>query len=81
MKGLLQWPALNVSAESFADVSVYKAMSLLDTFPLGDPSVLEGFLNAAFPNSTVAQNSQISEVFARNIVTYFNSTQQALMPQ
>jgi hypothetical protein len=38
-------------------------------------------LNAAFPNSTVAQNSQISEVFARNIVTYFNSTQQALMPE
>jgi hypothetical protein len=81
VKGLLQCPALNVNAESFADVSVYKAMSLLDTFPLGDPSVLEAFLNAAFPNSTVAGNSEISEVFARNIVTYLNSTQQALIPQ
>ncbi len=81
VKGLLQWPALNVNAESFADVSVYKATSLLDTFPLGDPSVLEAFLNAAFPNSTVAGNSEISEVFARNIVTYFNSAQQALIPQ
>jgi hypothetical protein len=81
VKGLLQWPALNVKAESFADVSIYKAMSLLDTFPLGDPSVLEAFLNAAFPNSTVAGNSEISEVFARNIVTYLNSTQQALIPQ
>ena len=81
MKGLLQWPALNVNAETFADLSVYKAMSLLDTFPLGDPSVLEAFLNTAFPNSTVEGNSEISEVFARNIVTYLNSTQQALIPQ
>ena len=81
VKGLLQWPALNVKAESFADLSVYKAMSLLDTFPLGDPSVLAGFLNTAFPNSTVEENAEISEVFARNIVTYFNSTQQSLIPQ
>jgi hypothetical protein len=29
----------------------------------------------------VAGNSEISEVFARNIVTYLNSTQQALIPQ
>jgi hypothetical protein len=81
VKGLLQWPALNVNAESFADLAVYKAMSLLDTFPLGDPSVLDAFLNAAFPNSIVAGNTEISEVFARNIVTYLNSTQQALIPQ
>ena len=81
VKGLLQWPALNVNAESFADLSVYKAMSLLDTFPIGDPSTLAGFLNAAFPNSIVAGNSSISEVFARNIVTYLNTTQQGLIPQ
>jgi hypothetical protein len=81
VKGLLQWPALNVNAESFADVSVYKAMSLLDTFPLGDPSTLEAFLNAEFPNSAVAKDSQISEVFARNVTTYLNITQQALIPQ
>lgn len=34
VKGLLQWPNLNTSAETFADVQVYKAMSLLDTLPI-----------------------------------------------
>src|SRR4051812_4388012 len=30
-QGILQWPHLNTNAESFADVLVYKALSLLDT--------------------------------------------------
>ena len=36
----MQWPNMNVAAQSFADVQVYKAMSVLDTFPIGDPEVL-----------------------------------------
>ena len=56
-------------------------MSLLDTFPIGDPPRWRAFLNAAFPNSIVAGNSSISEVFARNVVTYLNTTQQGLTPQ
>jgi hypothetical protein len=37
VQGILQWPHLNTNAELFADVQVYKSMSLLDTFPIGDP--------------------------------------------
>lgn len=40
-QGLLQWPNLNTTAE--------KAMSLLDTFPIGDPEVLMAFLEAQYP--------------------------------
>lgn len=29
VQGILQWPNLNTTAETFADVSIYKAMSLL----------------------------------------------------
>ena len=81
VRGVLEWPTLNVNAETFADVSVYKSMSLLDTFPIGDPGVLRAFLTAAYPTSTVAGNAEIAEVFSRNIVSYFNTTQQALIPQ
>ena len=48
-QGVMQWPNLNVVAQSFADVQVYKAMSLLDTFPIGDPEVLIRFLRAQYP--------------------------------
>jgi hypothetical protein len=30
-KGVMQYPNLNTNAETFPDVSVYKAMALLDT--------------------------------------------------
>jgi len=53
MQGILQWPHLNSNAESFVDVQGYKAMSLLDTFPIGDPEVLISFLTAQYSaNST-----------------------------
>jgi len=81
VKGLLQWPNLNTSAETFADVQVYKAMSLLDTFPIGDPEVLIEFLKSLYPNAPFVSNDEINLVFARNIVSYFNTQQQALIPQ
>jgi hypothetical protein len=80
-QGILQWPHLNTNAETFADVQVYKAMSLLDTFPIGDPEVLISFLKAQYPEAPFVSNDEINLVFARNIVSYFNSYQQALIPQ
>ena len=81
VQGILQWPHLNTNAETFADVQVYKAMSLLDTFPIGDPDVLIAFLKAQFNAASFIGNDEICLVFARNIVSYFNSSQQALIPQ
>jgi hypothetical protein len=90
-QGVMQWPNMNVPAQSFADVQVYKAMSVLDTFPLGDPEVLIRFLRAQYPaaafvgktvdGTTAPDNTEIELVFAKNITTYFNSVQQALVPQ
>jgi hypothetical protein len=80
-QGILQWPHLNTNAETFADVGAYKAMSLLDTFPIGDPEVLAAFLKAQFGAAPFTGNEEICSVFARNIVSYFNSLQQALIPQ
>jgi len=80
-QGVLQWPNLNTNAETFADVLVYKAMSLLDMFPIGDPEVLISFLAAQYPKAPFAGNDEISLVFARNIASYFNTLQQALIPQ
>jgi hypothetical protein len=80
-QGILQWPHLNTNAETFADVLVYKAMSLLDTFPIGDPEVLKAFLKAQFSAAPFIDNEEICLVFARNIVSYFNALQQALVPQ
>lgn len=81
-RGLMQWPNLNTSAETFADVLVYKAMSLLDTFPLGDVGTLMAFLKAQFPDApfvaSATENDEISLVFARNIFSYFNAAQQLL---
>jgi hypothetical protein len=56
-------------------------MSLLDTFPIGDPEILISWLAAQYPDAPFAANDEINLVFARNIVTYFNSLQQALIPQ
>jgi hypothetical protein len=81
VQGILQWPNLNTNAETFADVLVYKSMSLLDTFPIGDPEVMIAFLEAQYPNATFAGNAEINLVFARNIVSYFNAAQQSLIPQ
>jgi hypothetical protein len=80
-QGVLQWPNLNINAETFADVAVYKSMSLLDLFPIGDPEVLMASLTAEYPNSPFAGNADINNVFARNIISYFNAAQQALTPQ
>ena len=80
-QGLLQWPNLNTNAETFADVQVYKAMSLLDTFPIGDPEILIEFLKAQYPHAPFVGNDEINLVFAKNIVSYFNTLQQALTPQ
>jgi hypothetical protein len=80
-KGVLEWPHLNSNAETFADVLVYKSMSLLDTFPIGDPGVLTSFMKAQYPDAPFSKNADINTVFARNIVSYFNAAQQAMLPQ
>jgi hypothetical protein len=81
VQGMLQWPNLNTAAETFADVFVYKSMSLLDTFPIGDPNVLIEFLTTQYPTAPFVQNDEINDVFARNITSYFNTLQQALLPE
>jgi hypothetical protein len=81
VQGILQWPHLNTNAATFADVQVYKAMSLLDTFPIGDPEVLIAFLKSQYSAAPFIKNEDICLVFARNIVSYFNSLQQTLIPQ
>ena len=80
-QGILQWPHLNTNAETVADVQIYKAMSVLDTFPIGDPDVLIAFLKSQFSAAPFVNNEEICLVFARNIVSHFNSLQQALIPQ
>jgi hypothetical protein len=81
VQGIMQWPNLNTNAQTFADVLIYKAMSLLDTFPIGDPEVLISFLHAQYPGAPFVTNDEINLVFAKNIVSYFNSLQQAFIPQ
>jgi hypothetical protein len=81
VQGILQWPHLNTNSETFADVLIYKAMSLLDTFPIGDPEILISWLTAQYPDAEFIANDEINLVFANNIVTYFYSAQQALIPQ
>ena len=81
IQGILQWPNLNTNAEVFSDVLIYKSMSLLDTFPIGDPDILMSFLTAQYPNAPFVTNDEINLVFAKNIVSYFNTTQQSLLPQ
>ena len=91
VQGVMQWPNMNVTAQSFADVQVYKAMSVLDTFPIGDPEILIRFLRAQYPTAsfvdkttdgiTTPDNTEIELVFAKNITTYFNTIQLALTPQ
>lgn len=81
VQGVLQWPNLNTNAETFSDVLVYKAMSLLDTFPIGDPEVLISFLAKQYPAAPFAGNDEISLVFARNVISYFNSLQLTLLPE
>jgi hypothetical protein len=80
VRGIMQWPQINSNAETFADVQVYKSMSLLDTFPIGDPEVLTRFLKAQNPNAPFVNNDEISLVFAKNIASYFNAQQQTLVP-
>jgi hypothetical protein len=80
-QGALQYPNLNTNAETLSDVLVYKAMALLDTFPIGDPETLIAFLGAQYPDAPFAGNDEISLVFARNVTSYFNTLQQGLRPQ
>ena len=81
VRGMMQWPNLNVSAETFADVQIYKSLSLLDAFPIGDPEVLISFMQSQYPKAPFAKNQEINLVFAKNITSYFNSVQQTLVPQ
>ena len=81
VKGVLQWPNVAIKAETFADVSSYKALSVLDTFPVGDPSVLIRFLKAQYPQAPFIGNQEIIDVLARNVISYFNTVQQGLIPQ
>ena len=91
VQGVMQWPNLNVAAETFADLQVYKSLSVLDTFPIGDPEILVAFLKAQYPGAsfvektvagvTTPDNPEIELVFAKTIVTYFNALQQALLPE
>ena len=91
VQGLMQWPNLNVAAETFADVQVYKSLSVLDTFPIGDTETLVAFLKTQYPgatfvgkkvgSSTIPDNTEIEQVFAKNIITFFNTVQQSLLPE
>jgi hypothetical protein len=83
IKGMLQYPHINSNAEIFSDLLVYKSMSLFDTFPIGDPTVLNEFLTAQYPGApfVTTPNPEITNVFVRNIISYFNSAQAALNPQ
>ena len=80
VQGILQWPNLNINAETVRRRDVYKSMSLLDTFPIGDPRSSSAFLEAQYPGSVRRERRDL-DVFARNIVSYFNTVQQALTPQ
>jgi hypothetical protein len=82
-QGVLQYPNLSTSAETFADVLIYKSMALLDTFPIGDPETLISFLEGQYPTApfVAVENDEITLVFARNITSYFNTLQQGLTPQ
>jgi hypothetical protein len=83
IKGSLQWPHINSNAEIFSDVLIYKSVSLFDTFPIGDPTVLTNYLTAQYPSApcVTTPNAEITNVFMRNIISYFNSAQVALDPQ
>jgi hypothetical protein len=81
VQGMMQWPNLNINAENFADVQVYKSLGVLDTFPIGDPEVLQSFMAAQYPNAPFVDNKEINLVFAKNITSYFNTVQLSLIPQ
>jgi hypothetical protein len=92
VQGVMQWPNLNVAAQTFADMQVYKSLSVLDTFPIGDPEVMVAFLKKQYPGASfvekkigdkviVPDNPEIELVFAKNITTFFNTVQQGLIPQ
>ena len=63
-----------------ANVLVYTSLSLLDTFPVGDPETLVAFLKTQYPWAAFVANEEINLVFARDIVSYFSSQPQALIP-
>ncbi len=83
IKGMLQYPHINSNAEIFSDLLVYKSMSLFDTFPIGDPTVLTEYLTAQYPGASfvTTPNPEITNVFVRNIISYFNSAQAVLNPK
>jgi len=80
VKSVVQWPHLNTNAEIFADVNIYKAMSLWDMFPVGDLGVMVAWLKGAYPGAELWSASdggkEVGLVMARNIATYFNGMQQ-----
>lgn len=84
----MQYPNMNSTSATFADLEVYRAMSLFDTFPLGDPTVMEAVMKNVYggasfydTNSATGNDPDIQLVFAKNITTYFNNQQQTLLPQ
>jgi hypothetical protein len=90
VQGTLQWPHLNTNAEVSADVLIYKSMSLLDTFPIGDLEVLISFLTKQYPNTPFlgrggavgvlsSASAEIPVVFARNVICYFDGVQRGLL--
>ena len=79
VKGRLEWPNLNSKFETFADVSVYKNLSIFDMFPIGDGTILNFALNARYPKASFIRYEDIKSVFARNIISYFNSAQLLLL--
>jgi len=67
------------------------ALSLLDTFPIGDAEKLVAFLKAGYPNAPflraasagdlTSPSTDVPVVFARNIISYFNKLQQGMIPK
>jgi hypothetical protein len=85
----LSWPHLNTNAEVSADVLVYKSVSLLDTFPIGDLSVMIAWLGALFPNAPflvppvnggfTSPSQEVGMVMARNVSSYLGTVQSGLL--
>jgi hypothetical protein len=53
-------------------------MSLLDTFPIGDPEVLVSFLKPQYPGAPFVGNDDMTLVFAKNVTSCFNASQKVL---
>jgi len=79
----LQYPHLNSNTEIIADINVYKSLSLFDLFSTGDVQILQNFTTALYPHAPfiTGNETDIQLVLPRNVISYFNTLQQALLPQ